>query len=145
MQINILPDWSLLVIAVIFLFNYLIIRNFFLKPVNRILEARETEIGSAQKKYEEALARFNQATTEMEARLHQARREGSNARERRRSEAVAHRSGVIERTRKEAERVVSEAGARLQSEVAQARQRIVTESESLARLAAERILGRRVS
>lgn len=145
MQINILPDWSLLVIAIIFFLNYLLVRNFFLRPVNRILEDRETEIGSAQKKYENALARFNQATSEMEAKLHQARREGSIARERRRSEAVAHRSGVIERTRKEAERIVAEAAARLQGEMEKARQRIVTESESLARLAAERILGRRLS
>lgn len=145
MQINILPDWSLLVIAIIFFLNYLLVRNFFLRPVNRILEDRETEIGSAQKKYENALARFNQATSEMEAKLHQARREGSIARERRRSEAVAHRSGVIERTRKEAERIVAEAAARLQGEMERARQRIVTESESLARLAAERILGRRLS
>lgn len=145
MQINILPDWSLLVIAIIFFLNYLLVRNFFLRPVNRILEDRETEIGSAQKKYENALARFNQTTSEMEAKLHQARREGSIARERRRSEAVAHRSGVIERTRKEAERIVAEAAARLQGEMEKARQRIVTESESLARLAAERILGRRLS
>jgi F-type H+-transporting ATPase subunit b len=145
MQINILPDWSLLVIAVLFFLNYLIVRNFFLRPINRILEDRETEVGSAQKKFEEALARFNQATAEIEAKLHQTRREASLVREQRRGEAVAHRTGLVEKTRQEGQRIVAEATARLQREVEQARQRILSGSESLARLAAERIIGRRIA
>jgi F0F1-type ATP synthase membrane subunit b/b' len=144
MQIELRPDYSLLVIAVIFLLNYLIVRNFFFKPINRILSERETEVSSAQKQYEEALNRFNEATAEIEAKIHQARREGSTVREGRRVEAVQHRAGLIERTRKESEQIVGAATASLGKDVTAARDLIVGESEQLARLAAEKILGRRI-
>ena len=42
--------------------------------------------------------RFKEATSGVEARLHEARREGSAVRESHRVEAVTHRAGVIERT-----------------------------------------------
>jgi F0F1-type ATP synthase membrane subunit b/b' len=42
MQINLAPDLSLFAIMVIFILNYLIVRKFFLQPVNAILEERET-------------------------------------------------------------------------------------------------------
>lgn len=142
---NLFPDETLLIIAVLFLINYWIVRTFFLKPINQILIERETEIGSAQRLYEEALARFKEATSGVEARLHEARREGSAVRESHRVEAVTHRAGVIERTRSEAERIVGQAASRIESEVRSARETIVRESEALARFAAERILGRKVS
>ena len=50
-------------------------------------------------------------------------------------------AGIIERTTNEAKRLVAEAEARLTKDVAAARERIVRDSDSLARLAAERILG----
>jgi F0F1-type ATP synthase membrane subunit b/b' len=61
MQINLTPDLSLLAIMVIFIMNYLIVRRFFLQPVNDILEARETETRSAENLYEDARARFAEA------------------------------------------------------------------------------------
>ena len=54
MQINLTPDITLPVIMVIFLANYLVVRKYFLKPVNEILVAREMEIRSADKLYEDA-------------------------------------------------------------------------------------------
>ena len=42
MQINLVPDPSLLAIVVIFFLNYLVVRRFFLKPINDIIgEAAE--------------------------------------------------------------------------------------------------------
>jgi len=142
---QLLPDLSLLAILVAFLLNYWIVRTFFFKPINRILTEREEEIGSSQRRYEESLARFNAAVSEIEANLHQARRDGATVREARRSEAVTHRASLIERTRHEAERIVTEATSRLNQDVAAARERIVRESESLARMAAERIVGRKIA
>lgn len=145
MQIDLVPNFSLLVIAIIFLLNYLVVRNFLFKPINRILNERDDEICSAQQRHEEALTRYNAAVAQIEAKLHHARREGSMAREKRRAEAVQHRAGLIERTRREAERIVTEASQRLSSQVASARDKIVKESETLARLAAERIVGRKIA
>ena len=38
MQINLTPDYSLPVIMVIFLLNYLIVSKFFLRPINNVIE-----------------------------------------------------------------------------------------------------------
>lgn len=143
-QINLAPDPSLLAIIVIFLLNYLVVRKFFLEPVNNVLEARETETRTADKLYEESLSRFNEATAKMEQEIHAAKREASQLRERARAEAGTQRHGMIEKTAGEAKQIVAEADARLSTDVKEAREKIVRESESLARLAAERILGRTV-
>ena len=144
MQIKLAPDLSLLAIIAIFIVNYLVVRKFFFQPINRIIEERETETRTAEKLYEEAMSRFNDATSKMEAQLHVAKREASSVRDRYRAEAGTHRNQVLERTQGEAKNVVAEAEQKLSSDVTAAREKIVRESESLARLAAERILGRAV-
>jgi F-type H+-transporting ATPase subunit b len=144
MQINLAPDLSLLAIMVIFFLNYLIVRKFFLQPINEVLDARETETRSADKLYEDALARFQEATAQTEAQLQAAKREAAQVRERFRGEAAAHRQQVVEKTSGQAREIIAEADQKLSREVDVARQSIVGESESLARLAAERILGRAV-
>ena len=142
---SIFPDFTLLIIVVLFFINYLIVRTFFLRPINRILTERESEIGSAQKQYEEALGRFNEATSGIEAKLHEARREASNVRESRRAAAVTHRQQLIERTRGQAEKTVAEATTTLKKDVATARESIVRDAEAMARMAVERIIGRKIA
>jgi F-type H+-transporting ATPase subunit b len=138
------PDYSLFVILAIFFLTYLVVRRFFLMPVNAILVERERQQRTAEELYESALSRFNEATAAMESKILEARREGSRLRERFRSEAAQHRAEVLRHTNSEADGIVSEADGRLKNDVAAARRQIVTESESLAHLAAERILGRAV-
>ena len=144
MQINLAPDLSLLAIMVIFILNYLVVRKFFLRPINDVLEARESETKSADKLYEDALARFSEATAQTEAQLQAAKRDAAAVREARRNEAAAYRQQLVERTNSEAKQIVAEADQRLAGDVKAAREQIVRESDALARLAAERILGRAV-
>ena len=144
MQIKLVPDPSLFAIVVIFLLNYLVVRRFFLKPVLDVIDARESEISTAERLHEEALSRLNQATADIEAKLHTAKREASAVRDRFRADAGAHRNKVIERTQGEAKAIVAEADQKLSGDVKVARETITRESENLARLAAERILGRPV-
>lgn len=144
MQINLTPDYSLLAILVIFIINYLVVRAFFLKPINTVLEERETDTKSAEKLYEDALARLSDATAQMEAQLHSAKREASQLRDKFRGEAAAQRQQMIDRTQGEAKQIVGEADAKLTTDVAAARETIVRNSDELARLAATRILGRAV-
>jgi F0F1-type ATP synthase membrane subunit b/b' len=108
--------------------NYLVVRRFFLRPINDVLEARETETKTAEKLYEDALARFNEATAQTEAQLHTAKREAAQLRDRYRGEAGAYRQQVVERTSTEARQIVSEADTKLSADVAAARTKIVTES-----------------
>lgn len=142
MQIKLAPDLSLLAIIAIFIINYLVVRKFFFRPINQIIEDREKETRDAEKLYETAMTRFNEATTRMETQLHLARREATSVRDRYRAEAAARRTQVLERTHGEASKAVAEAETRLSSDVEVARQKISGDSETLARLAAERILGR---
>jgi F-type H+-transporting ATPase subunit b len=144
MQINLTPDISLLIVMAIFVVNYFVVRRFFLRPINEVLVAREEETRTAEQLYEQSLARFNEAATKMEEQLHGAKREAAQLRERFRGEAAAHRSSVVEKTAAEAKTIVGEADTKLTAEVATARDRIVRDSEALAHLAAERILGRAV-
>jgi F-type H+-transporting ATPase subunit b len=145
MQINLAPDYTLLMVMAIFIVNYFVVKRFLITPVNRVIEDRETEVRSADTLYEQALTRFNDATASIEERLQQTRKEGAAVREKLRNEAAQHRSAVLERTRGEAEKIVAEADASLRADVDAARQAIVRDSESLARLTAERILGRKIS
>lgn len=144
MQINLVPDPSLLAIVVIFFLNYLVVRRFFLKPLSDIIESREVEAATAERAYEESLARFNEETSRMEEQLHAAKRDASSIRERFRGEAAAFRQSTVERTQGEAKSIVAKADTTLQKDVVEVREKIQRESESLARLAAERILGRAV-
>ncbi len=144
MQINLMPDYSLLAIMVIFIMTYLVVRKFFIEPINNVLEAREHESKSAEQVYEEAMARLNEATAKVEERLHLAKREAAQLRDQLRAEAATHRTTVVQRTTAEAKKLIGEAESRLADDVKSARETIVRESESLARVAAERLLGRSV-
>lgn len=144
MQINLAPDPSLLAIMVIFILNYMVVRRFFLQPVNEVLDAREAETRSAEKLHDEALARLNEATAQTEAQLHAAKREAAQLRERLRAEAAAHRQQVVDKTTTEARAIVTDADAKLSQDVAAARATIDRDADELAKLAATRILGRAV-
>ena len=142
MQINLTPDLSLLAIIVIFFLNYLIVRRFFFAPLFEIIESRDTESAAAERVFNEAMARFEEATSKTEAELHAAKRDAAQTREKFRAEAATHRQQVIERTQGEAKKIVAEADARLKKDVDEARTKLKTDAENLARVAAERILGR---
>ena len=144
MQINLFPDLSLFAVMAIFVLNYLVVRRFFLEPINRVMEEREHDTKSADEVYEQAMARFKEATANVEERLHIAKRDAANVREQFRAEANAYRSTMIEKTRGEADQFLVEADTKLRDDVTAARDRIVRESEALAQMAAERILGRAV-
>jgi F0F1-type ATP synthase membrane subunit b/b' len=142
MQINLMPDLSLLAVMVIFILEYIVVSRYFLKPINEVLESREAEAKSAQETYEQSLGRFNEGTNLIEQKLHEAKREAAQLRDKFRAEAGTHRASLVERTTSEAKKLVSEAEERLKRDIKEVREKIVRDAESLARLAAERILGR---
>ena len=144
MQIKLFPDASLFAVMAIFIVNYFVVRYFLVKPVNAVLEAREAEKKTSDQMYEEAMNRYNEATARMEQELHSAKRDAMQVREQFRGQAVEHRGKVIATTQTEAKKIVTDADAKLTSDVAEARETIKHDSEKLARLAAEKILGRAV-
>ncbi|MDQ6802256.1 MAG: ATP synthase F0 subunit B [Acidobacteriota bacterium] len=137
-----MPDLSLLAVMVIFVLEYIIVSRYFLGPINDVLESREAEARSAQEIYEQSLGRFNEETDRIEQRIHEAKRDAAQLREKFRADAGAHRASLVERTTNDGQKLVAEADKRLSRDVKEAREKIVHDAESLARLAAERILGR---
>src|SRR5947209_7883856 len=129
MQISLTPDYSLLAILAIFIINYFVVRKFFLRPINEVLEARAHETKSANEIYEQSMARFSEATSRMEEQLHVAKRDAAALRERYRGEAAAHRTSVVDRTSSEAKAIVADAETSLERATAEARDKIVRESE----------------
>jgi F0F1-type ATP synthase membrane subunit b/b' len=109
-----------------------------------VIEAREEEVRSANDLYEQSMTRFSEATSLMENQLHAARHAAADVRDHFRRDAAAYRSSIVEKTHNDANAIVSEADERLKQDVVEARAKIVRESEALAQLAAERILGRPV-
>lgn len=144
-MIELRPDLSLLAIIAIFIVNYLIVKKWLVTPINDVLEWRDARVREADQKYEEALTRLSAATRDIENRLMEAKREASEVREGYRKEAGEVRDAKIRETRAEASRMIDEATARLDQDVSAARESIRSESEQLARLAAERILGRKLA
>ena len=144
MQINLVPDLSLLVVMVIFVAEYFVVKRFFLQPINNILEERESEVRTAQELHEKALAQFNEATSQIEQRLHDTRRDAAQLRDKFRAEAGAHRASLVERTTNEAKKLVNDADERLSRDVNEVRGKLARDAESLARLAAGKILGRQI-
>ena len=142
MLIELAPDLSLVAIMVIFIAEYFVVRKFFLQPLNQVMTDRESEIRSAAARHEDALASFNEATNQMESKLSEAKKQGSGIRDELRAEATAARNETVKQTRGEADGIVEKADAELKAAVDAARQKIESDSESLARFAAERILGR---
>jgi len=142
MQINLTPDPSLLVIMVIFMANYLVVRKFFFEPVNDMLVSRDREAREAQSLYEASLTSFQAATSEVETRLHEAKRKGAEVREALRAEAIKQRNQAVEQTRAEAGVLLNDAAGRLAADVAEAREKVVRDAATLAKMAADRIAGR---
>lgn len=135
-------DKSLIALMVIFFLEYLVVKHFFLQPLNRVMGEREKDVRDAAVRHEDALARFNEAAREMEARVGEAKKQGSSLRESLRAEAAKQRAEAVETTRQEADKIVGTASAELASAVTSARQKIDGEVVALARLAVERIVGR---
>jgi len=135
-------DESLIALMVIFFLEYLVVKKFFLQPLNKVMSDREKDVRDAATRHEDALARFNEAAREMEARLGRAKKQGTELREALKAEAARHRAEAVEKTRKEAGLIVGSASDELTSAVTSARQKIDGDIGALARLAVERIVGR---
>ena len=142
MQINLTPDPSLLAIMVIFLLNYLIVKKFFLQPINEILERRAERSRTADSAYEKAMEQLDAATQDIDQKLQVTRRQAAEIRDRHRNEAAAYRQSLIDQANAETRRKLNEAVGKIEDEVTSAKKDIEQSSEQLARLAAQELLGR---
>lgn len=139
------PGPSYYLQIVLFLLLAAALRALIWTPTQKVLAQRAARTTGAQS---EAARMREEATAlehQLEETLEQARLSGGDAGEQVRRDAEAEERRILEAAHSEAVHILDEMRARVGRESEEARVALRTQADSLARLAAERILGRTVS
>lgn len=140
-----LPDLSVLWVIGFVLVLSILLDRLLLRPVTRIMKARERAIGSARELAETARARAQAATDELDAKTRAARAEVYRQMDENRRVALATRAELVAATRREVERSMGEATVRLRAQADAARKQLERDADVLATSIVERVLGRKAS
>jgi F-type H+-transporting ATPase subunit b len=141
----VLPDLSVVWVIGFVLVLSILLDRLLLRPVTRIMKARESAIGSARELAETSRARAQAAMDEFDAKTRAARAEVYRQMEENRRAALATRAELVAATRREVERSMGEATVRLQTQAAAARTQLERDADALANTIVERVLGRKAS
>jgi len=141
----VLPDLSVVWVIGFVLVLTVVLDRLLLRPVTRIMKAREDAIGSARELAETSRARAQAAMDEFDAKTRAARAEVYRQMEDNRRAALATRAELVAATRGEVERSMGEAAVRLQTQAAAARAQLERDADVLAGSIVERVLGRKAS
>ena len=140
-----LPDLSVLWVIGFVLVLSILLDRLLLRPVTRIMKARENAIGSARELAETSRARAQAAMDEFDAKTRAARTEVYRVMEENRRAALATRAELVAATRREVERSMGDAAVRLQDQADAARRQLERDAEAMATSIVERVLGRKAS
>jgi F-type H+-transporting ATPase subunit b len=141
-----LPDlWSVVWVIGFVLTLSILLDRLLLRPVTRVMKARQTAIASAREMAETSRARSQSAMDEFESKTRAARADVYRQMEDNRRAAQATRTELVAATRQEVERSMGEATARLQTQTEAARQQLDRDADILASTIVERVLGRTAS
>ncbi len=144
--IQILPDWGVMfALAIVFALLIAPVNALLIAPVLRVLDERRERIEGARARARGVEEDAERVLASYEAALAEARRDAASERQRRVEEARGEEKAVSTRAREEAEHQIERARASIESALGDARAALRGEAEALAREAAERILGRRLS
>lgn len=140
-----IPDLSVAWVIFFVLLLTVIVDRLLLRPVLRVVAAREEAIRSARELAERSANDARAAAAEFEQKTTAARADIYKQMDEMRRAANAERAEVMARTRAEADSEIAAAGARLKAETEEARRKLESDAEALGAVVAERILGRKVS
>ena len=140
-----LPDLSVVWVIAFVLVLSVVLDRLLLRPVTRIMKARENAIGSARELAETSRARAQAAMDEFDAKTRAARAEVYRQMEENRRAALATRADLVAATRREVERSMGEATVRLRTQTDAARAQLERDADVLASSIVERVLGRKAS
>jgi F0F1-type ATP synthase membrane subunit b/b' len=141
----VIPDLSVLWVIAFVLTLSVILDRMLLRPLTRVMQAREGAIGSARDMAETSRARAQAAADEFEAKTRAARSDVYRQMDEKRRGALERKTAVLADTRREVERSVAEATDRVRSQAAAARDQIDRDADTLATTIVERVLGRKAS
>jgi len=132
------------VIGFVLLLSILLDR-LLLRPVTRIMKARADAIGSARELAETSRARAQAAMDEFDAKTRAARADVYRQMDENRRAALSTRAELVTATRREVERSMEEASARLQTQSNAARAQLERDADAPASTIVERVLDRKAS
>jgi F-type H+-transporting ATPase subunit b len=139
------PDFSLILVLLIFGIAYAILTKFLFRPIEQILDWREEEERSSRKVYDDTRTEFDAALTRIEESLSLARREGLKRRESLRAEGRKIFEEKLASAREESRAKIETAAAAIDAQAGRARAELPQQAQGLARDLAARILGRPVA
>lgn len=139
------PDVTLIYVVVSFVIAYAILRKTLFGPVGRILDEREQEEKRAAKAHAESLAGLEKAIAEAERQLAAARREALRERETLRAQGRAHLDRKLGEARAAASASVDAARRQISAEAQRSSAELPQKATGLARVLAEKILGRKLA
>ena len=140
-----LPDLSLLLIMALFWATYAALRAWVFKPLGAILEEREKKTATATDALSKALENEKETLASIDRRLTEARREALAARQASRNAANAKRQALLDGARENARLAAAAAQAKLDAEVASAREELARNVRATAGEIASLALGRSVA
>jgi F-type H+-transporting ATPase subunit b len=141
----VLPNLSVVWVIAFILLLTAILDRLLLRPLTRVMQEREGAIQSARELAETSHTRARAGAEELEEKTRAARAEVYRRMEEIRRAAQDRRTALVAETRREIERSVAEATARIQNQAIQARAALDRDADVLASSIVERVLGRKAS
>lgn len=137
-------DASLLVIMGLFWVTYFLLRHFLFRPLMAVLDARETEVESAQGEYDHVLEDTARQIEGQRSRLSASRQAARDRRDEMRRQAQETRRRLLEEAKRVAEIELERAGTELDEQVQSQRDLLETQTRGLADQMVDRLMGRAV-
>src|ERR1044072_5487142 len=143
-SIQLVPDGTLFLHIAIILLMVFVLNNTLFKPINRILEERERRTRGRSGEARDILQRVEEATTNYERSLREARAEGYRLMEQERAEAMSERQAKLNALREEVTHTVEEEKQLIRNQAEEARQTLAADARSIAAEIGSQILHRPV-
>lgn len=139
------PNFSMIEILAIFLATVWLLNRFLFGPLTAILKEREAEEESSAERFARARDEFEAAARRIEESLSAARQEALKLREDLRAEGRRLREEKVGALRRETTRRIEEESAAIGEDTRRAAAELPARSAELARILAEKVLGRPVA
>jgi F-type H+-transporting ATPase subunit b len=141
----VIPDLSVVWVIALVLVLSVILDRLLLRPVTRVMQERAAGIRSACDLAELTRAKARTASEELETKARTARAELYRQMDERRRAALAGCAEIVGETRREVERSVADATARIETQAAAALVQLEHDADLFAAAIVERVLGRKAS
>lgn len=138
------PNFSLVIILVLFVLFVFLMSRLLFKPIGRVLDERELLTEGATAEARAASRHYQSRLADYEASIRQARAESYRQLEGRRAVALEERNRLIEQVREQTATDIERAKEEIHQQASQARAALEVESRQIAERISRTLLGRAV-